>query len=59
LLWGIALPYIKLAIKFYMKRENIVLIGMAGVDKFTVGKPLSKASGLDFIDLVNDWRERK
>jgi shikimate kinase len=42
-----------------MKSETIVLIGRAGVGKFTVGKPLSGASGLDFMDLVNEWRQRK
>jgi len=42
-----------------MKSENIVLIGVAGVGKFTVGKPLSRASGFDSIDLVSDWRQRK
>jgi len=28
--------------KFYMKSENIVLVGMTGAGKFTVGKPLSE-----------------
>jgi len=34
-----------------MKSESIVLIGMAGVGKSTVGLSLSKALGFDFIDL--------
>jgi len=34
-----------------MKSESIVLIGMAGVGKSTVGVPLSKALRFNFIDL--------
>jgi shikimate kinase len=37
-----------------MKSESIVLIGMAGVGKSTVGVPLAKALGFDFID-VDDY----
>ena len=34
-----------------MKSESMVLIGMAGVGKSTIGALLSKALGFDFIDL--------
>ncbi len=34
-----------------MNSESIVLIGMAGVGKSTIGKSLSKALGFTFIDL--------
>jgi len=34
-----------------MKRESMVLIGMAGVGKSIIGSSLSKALGFDFIDL--------
>ncbi len=37
-----------------MKRESIVLIGMAGVGKSTVGISLAKALGFSFID-VDDY----
>jgi shikimate kinase len=37
-----------------MKSESIVLIGMAGVGKSTVGVPLSKALAFNFID-VDDY----
>ncbi len=36
-----------------MKRDSIVLIGMAGVGKSTIGMSLSKALGFNFIDLDN------
>jgi len=49
-------PYIKLALKSFMKSENIVLFGMTRVGKITVSRSLSEALGFDFIDLVNDWR---
>jgi shikimate kinase len=34
-----------------MKNNSIVLIGMAGVGKSTIGKALSQTLGYDFIDL--------
>ena len=34
-----------------MKSESIILIGMAGVGKSTVGTSLSKSLGFNFIDL--------
>ena len=34
-----------------MKKESIILIGMAGVGKSAVGKSLSEALGFNFIDL--------
>ena len=34
-----------------MKKESIVLIGMAGVGKSTVGASLAKALGFNFTDL--------
>lgn len=34
-----------------MNSESIILIGMAGVGKSTIGKSLSKALGFTFIDL--------
>jgi shikimate kinase len=37
-----------------MKSESIVLIGMAGVGKSTVGVPLANALGFNFID-VDDY----
>lgn len=36
-----------------MKIESIVLVGMAGAGKSTIGTLLSKALGFDFIDLDN------
>ncbi|RLC63397.1 MAG: shikimate kinase [Chloroflexi bacterium] len=41
-----------------MKRESIILIGMAGVGKSTVGRSLAEALGFDFIDL-DDYIEEK
>jgi shikimate kinase len=41
-----------------MKDESIVLIGMAGVGKSTVGSSLAKALGFDFID-VDDYISKK
>ena len=41
-----------------MKSESIVLIGMAGVGKSTIGGSLAKALGFDFID-VDDYISKK
>ena len=41
-----------------MKGESIVLIGMAGVGKSTVGSSLAKALGFDFID-TDDYISKK
>jgi len=41
-----------------MKSESIVLIGMAGVGKSTIGVSLSKALTFDFIDVDNYIVER-
>lgn len=41
-----------------MKSESIVLIGMAGVGKSTLGASLSKALGFNFIDLDDYILER-
>jgi len=41
-----------------MKSESIVLIGMAGVGKSTIGNSLAKALGFDFID-VDDYISKK
>ena len=41
-----------------MKNESIVLIGMAGVGKSTIGRSLSEALGLDFIDLDEYIRKK-
>jgi shikimate kinase len=41
-----------------MKRESIVLIGMAGVGKSTIGMALARALGFDFID-VDKYIEEK
>jgi len=41
-----------------MKSESMVLIGMAGVGKSTIGALLSKALGFDFIDLDDYILER-
>ncbi len=41
-----------------MKSESIILIGMAGVGKSTIGRSLAKALGFDFID-VDDYISKK
>lgn len=41
-----------------MKSESIVLIGMAGVGKSTIGNSLAKALGFDFTD-VDDYISKK
>ncbi|MBI4187285.1 MAG: shikimate kinase [Chloroflexi bacterium] len=41
-----------------MKNQSIVLIGMAGVGKSTMGMALSRSLGFDFIDL-DDYIEQK
>ena len=43
---------------FDMKSKSIVLIGMAGVGKSTIGNSLAKALGFGFID-VDDYIFRK
>jgi len=42
-----------------MKSESIVLIGMAGVGKSTVGSSLAQALGFDFIDLDDYIAEKE
>jgi shikimate kinase len=42
-----------------MKIESIVLIGISGVGKSTVGKLLSEALGFDFIDVDNYILEKE
>lgn len=42
-----------------MKSESIILIGMAGVGKSTIGKSLAKALGFDFIDLDDYIAEKE
>ena len=41
-----------------MKIESIVLVGMAGAGKSTIGTLLAKALGFDFIDLDNYISEK-
>ena len=42
-----------------MKSESIILIGMAGVGKSTIGMSLAKALGFDFIDLDDYIAEKE
>lgn len=42
-----------------MKSESIILIGMAGVGKSTIGRSLAKALGFDFIDLDDYIAEKE
>lgn len=42
-----------------MKSEGIVLIGMAGVGKSTIGTSVAKALGFNFIDLDEYIKERE
>lgn len=42
-----------------MKSESIILIGMAGVGKSTVGRSLAQALGFDFIDLDDYIAEKE
>ena len=41
-----------------MKKESIILIGMAGVGKSTIGSSLAEALGFDFID-ADDYISEK
>ena len=37
-----------------LKKNNIVLVGMTGVGKTTIGKILSKTTNFDFIDVDSE-----